>query len=715
MASRFLEIFKDVQNHAVAAGAVIVVLMLLIPVPGILLDVMMIANIAMAVIILLTVMYTPKSSDFSSFPRVILFATLYGLGLNVASTRLILTSASSYSYANFPGNMLKAFSSIVTGDSLANPSTRGLVIGMVIFLVLIIIQTLVITKGAGRVSEVAARFALDSMNTKMFAVDSELQSGAITDEQAREKKRAIQKESDFYSAMDGSSKFVSGNVKAGIFITVIDLLAGIITGMVIKNAQGQTLDFATALNTYSRLTIGDGLLGQLPSLLLSFATGLLVTGSNTEETMGTQLKEEFTRSGYVYIITGITLALMSLIPNFPWYLLLPIGGLFVLMGWRRVRTEKVIALKKSEEAQAAKTQKQTGGRPEDVSPVVPVDKLSLELGYALIPLVQQDNGAELLERVTRIRREAALDLGLVVPTIRIIDNMMLEPTEYSFKISGIEAGRSKIKLGYYMCMNTGSVTEEIKGEPTVDPTFGVPAIWVSEDQRQAAENAGYAVVDPPTIIATHLTEIIRRHAAEILDRQAVSKILDEIKKTNPIVVDEVLNAGHYTYGEIEKVLQGLLREQVSIRNIVAILETLANFGSLQHNTWFLIEKVREALGLQICLQYVDQDRKLSVLRLSQSTSEKLLQHQVIPADGGQPFVAFDPVDGRKWISTVSAALASARDRNYLPIIFCAGEVRALVRNAIDREMPGTVVISMQEVMAAGNAVQLEILGEINVE
>ncbi|MBQ3966991.1 MAG: FHIPEP family type III secretion protein [Treponema sp.] len=715
MANRFLDIFKDVQNHAVAAGAVIVVLMLLIPVPGILLDLMMIANIAMAVIILLTVMYTPKSSDFSSFPRVILFATLYGLGLNVASTRLILTSASSYTYAKFPGNMLKAFSSIVTGDSLTNPSTRGLVIGMVIFLVLIIIQTLVITKGAGRVSEVAARFALDSMNTKMFAVDSELQSGAITDEQAREKKRAIQKESDFYSAMDGSSKFVSGNVKAGIFITVIDLLAGIITGMVIKNAQGQTLDFTTALNTYSRLTIGDGLLGQLPSLLLSFATGLLVTGSNTEETMGTQLKEEFTRSGYVYIITGIALALMSLIPNFPWYLLLPIGGLFVLMGWRRVRTEKTVALKKIEEEQASKAQKQTGGRPEDVSPVVPVDKLSLELGYALIPLVQQDNGAELLERVTRIRREAALDLGLVVPTIRIIDNMMLEPTEYSFKISGIEAGRSKIKLGYYMCMNTGAVTEEIKGEATVDPTFGMPAIWVSEDQRQAAENAGYAVVDPPTIIATHLTEIIRSHAAEILDRQAVSKILDEIKKTSPVVVDEVLTASHYTYGEIEKVLQGLLREQVSIRNIVAILETLANFGSLQHNTWFLIEKVREALGLQICLQYVDQDRRLSVLQLSQSTSEKILQHQVIPADGGQPFVAFDPVDGRKWISAVSASLASARDRNYQPIILCAGEVRPLVRNAISREMPGTVVLSINEVMAAGNNVQLEILGEINVE
>lgn len=697
-----------------AAGAIVVVLMLLIPVPGVLLDAMMIANIAIAVVILLNVMYTPKSSDFSSFPRVILFATLYGLGLNVASTRLILTSASSYSYAKFPGNMLKAFSSIVTGDSLANPTTRGLVIGMVIFLILIIIQAVVITKGAGRVSEVAARFALDSMNTKMFAVDSELQSGSITDEQARLKKKAIQRESDFYSAMDGSSKFVSGNVKAGIFITVIDLLAGIITGMVIKNAQGQTLDFTTALNTYSRLTIGDGLLGQLPSLLLSFATGLLVTGSNTEETMGTQLKDEFTRSGYVYIITGITLALMSLIPNFPWYLLVPIGALFTLIGIKQVRADNRKALKKIEEEQAAKAQKQTGGRPEDVNHIATVDPLSLELGYALIPLVQQENGAELLERVTRIRREAALDLGLVVPSIRIIDNMMLEPTEYCFKINGIETGRSKIKLGYYMCINTGSVTEEIKGEPTIDPAFQIPAIWISEDQRQEAENAGYGVIDSPTLIATHLTEIIRRHAAEILDRQAVSKIIEEIKKTHPVVVEEVLSTYKYTYGEIEKVLQGLLKEQVSIRNMVPILETLANYGPLQHNPWFLIERVREALGLQICQQYIDQDHKLSVLRLTQEASEKILQHQVIPADGGQPFVAFDPVDARNWISAVSTAIAQAKDRHYLPIILCPPDVRALVRNSFAREMQGTVVLSTNEVVAAESNITLEILGDINV-
>lgn len=684
-----------------SAAVVVVVFMMLLPLPGALVDTLMILNIFFALAVLLLVVFTPKSSSLSSFPRIILFLTLYGLGLNVSSTRLILSSARLYGYERFPGTMLKAFSSIVAGDSLA--------IGLIIFIILIIVQAFVITKGSGRISEVAARFALDSMPQKNFAVDSELQSGAITDEEAREKKREIQRESDFYSAMDGAAKFVSGNVKAGIFITVIDIVAGIIIG---TTGQGG-MSFGAAADTYTRLTIGDGLLSQLPSLLVSVATGLLVAGSNTDETMGSQIRKEFSQSGWVYVVSGMVIALMSLVPGFPWYLLIPIGVGLAFFGYRLVRGARETELKKTEAEAAAKAQ--SAAAPADVSPVVPLDPLSLEIGYALIPLVDKDKGAELLERVTRIRREAALDLGLVVPSIRIIDNMTLDPSEYSFKIRGIEAGRSKIKVGCYMCLDTGSVVEEVKGEPTVDPAFGVPAVWVGEDMRQQAENAGYAVVDAPTIIATHLTEIIRSHAADILSRQEVSKIIEEIRKTNEVVVKEVLDTYHYTYGEIEKVLQGLLREQVSIRNIVAILETLANYGAMQHNTWFLIEKVREALGLQICLQYVDGERKLSVLQLDQSTSEKILQHQVIPNDGGQPFVAFDPVDGRKWISAVSASLTAVRERNLMPIVLCAGEVRALVRNSIDREMPGTVVLSINEVMAAGHAIQLEILGEIHVD
>ena len=714
MANRFnlKNVLGSIENHAVAAAAIAVVLMLLIPVPGVLLDFLMIINISIAVIVLLVVLYTPKSSDFTSFPRVLLFATLYGLALNVCSTRLILTKASATGYRNFPGNMLKAFSSIVTGDTITNPSTTGLVIGMVIFIILIIIQVIVITKGATRVSEVAARFSLDAMNQKFFAVDSELNSGYITDEQARDKKAAIQRDIDFYSSMDGASKFVSGNVKAGIFITAIDLIAGIITGVAIGN-----MEFGTAAGTYSRLTIGDGLLGQLPSLLLSFATGLIVTGNSSDEVLGDQLKKQFTTSGYVFIITGATLALMSLIPSFPWYLLLPIGALFIFYGYRLVRSEKASFAKKLEEEQNAKNKKAAGENGE-VSPVVPLDPLCLELGYGLIPLVDKEKGAELLERVTRIRREAGLDLGLVVPKIRIIDNMTLAPEEYSFKIKGIEAGRGRIKLGYYMCMNTGSVTEEIKGEATRDPAFDFPAIWVSEDQRADAERAGYAVVDPPTIIATHITEIIRSHAAEILGRLETKAIIDKIKETNSVVVDEVLTTYKYTYGEIERVLQGLLREQVSIRNIVTILETLANYGSMPHNNWLLIEKVREALGTQICLQYVDPhdpDKKLSVLQVSQVAAEKILQHVGVPNDGGQPFLAFDPVDNRRWIESVTSSISALRERNFLPILLCpTPEVRQLVKNSIELKIPHTAVLSLNEVVAAGNNVNLEILGEIDV-
>ncbi|MBQ8013111.1 MAG: FHIPEP family type III secretion protein [Treponema sp.] len=714
MASRFnlKNVLGNIENHLVAAFAIAIIMGLLMPVPGVLLDLMMIANISISVVVLLVVLYTPKSSDFTSFPRVLLFATLYGLALNVCSTRLILQKAFATGYRGFPGQMLKAFSSIVTGDTIAKPSTTGLVIGMVIFVILIIIQVIVITKGATRVSEVAARFSLDSMNQKFFAVDSELNSGYITDEEARNKKAAIQRDIDFYSSMDGASKFVSGNVKAGIFITAIDLVAGIIVGVAIGR-----MPFGEAAGTYSRLTIGDGLLGQLPSLLLSFATGLIVTGNSSEEVLGKQLKQQLTNSGYVFIITGVTLALMSLIPNFPWYLLLPMGGLFVFYGYRLIRNEKASFAKKLEEEQNAKNKKASGENGE-VSPVVPLDALCLELGYALIPLVDKEKGAELLERITRIRKEAGLDLGLVVPKIRIIDNMTLAPDEYSFKIKGIEAGRSKIKLGYYMCMNTGAVTEEIKGEPTFDPAFNVPAIWVNEDQRDEAERAGYAVVDPPTIIATHITEIIRSHAAEILGRLETKAIIDKIKESNPVVVDEVLSTYKYTYGEIEHVLQDLLREQVSIRNIVAILETLANYGNLPHNNWLLVEKVREALGLQICLQYIDPhdpNKKLSVLQVSQSASEKILQHCVVPNDGSRPSLAFDPVDSRHWISSVSSAIASVRERNYFPILLCGtAEVRQLVYHSIIREMPGTVVLSVREVVAAGKSVNLEILGEINV-
>ncbi|MEE1058767.1 MAG: flagellar biosynthesis protein FlhA [Treponema sp.] len=701
------KVLNFIQQNIPGVAAVVVVLMLIIPLPKSFIDFFMILNLALSVIILLVVIYTPRASSFSTFPRIVLFATLFGLGINISSTRLILVSpARASGYSSSQSAMVQAFANIVTGGS-------NVVIGMVIFIILIVIQVLVITKGAGRVSEVAARFTLDAMSTKQFDIDNQLSQGYITEDEAKVMKEELRRDIDFYQNMDGSSKFVSGNVKAGIFITVINLIGGFIVGMVNNN-----MSFTDALSVYSVLTIGDGLLSQLPSLMLSFATGILVTGDKSGETLTDKIKKEFSIDGIIYEIVGAFLALMGIaLRNHTQYLLVPMGALLFWFGFKMTKAKEDKEIKRKAAEAAEKSSSQQGAAAPENDAVAPLDPLQLQLGFALIPLVDKEKGAELLERITRIRRECALDIGLPVPKIRIIDNMSLEPNEYVFQIRGIKAGGSKLRLGYYMCMNTGLVTEEIPGEVTKDPAFGMPAIWVPEERRAEAEQAGYAVIDPPTVIATHITEIIRGNAARILGRQEVDILINSVKETNPIVVNEVLNGDkvRFTYGDIEKVLKGLLHEKVSIRNMVTILEALANFGGITKNTWELIEKVREALGLQICLQYVDQDDKLRVVNLSQGWSQKFLDYAQTPSDGSQPFVAFDPVDGRKWIEAVSKTITSVHAMGYQPIIMCSSIIRQLVRYSIEREMPGVVVISDREILAASNNIGLEVLGEITDE
>lgn len=701
------KVLNFIQQNIPGVAAVVVVLMLIIPLPKSFIDFFMILNLALSVVILLVVIYTPRASSFSTFPRIVLFATLFGLGINISSTRLILVSpARASGYSSSQSAMVQAFANIVTGGS-------NVVIGMVIFIILIVIQVLVITKGAGRVSEVAARFTLDAMSTKQFDIDNQLSQGYITEDEAKVMKEELRRDIDFYQNMDGSSKFVSGNVKAGIFITVINLIGGFIVGMVNNN-----MSFTDALSVYSVLTIGDGLLSQLPSLMLSFATGILVTGDKSGETLTDKIKKEFSIDGIIYEIVGAFLALMGIaLRNHTQYLLVPMGALLFWFGFKMTKAKEDKEIKRKAAEAAEKSSSQQGAAAPENDAVAPLDPLQLQLGFALIPLVDKEKGAELLERITRIRRECALDIGLPVPKIRIIDNMSLEPNEYVFQIRGIKAGGSKLRLGYYMCMNTGLVTEEIPGEVTKDPAFGMPAIWVPEERRAEAEQAGYAVIDPPTVIATHITEIIRGNAARILGRQEVDILINSVKETNPIVVNEVLNGDkvRFTYGDIEKVLKGLLHEKVSIRNMVTILEALANFGGITKNTWELIEKVREALGLQICLQYVDQDDKLRVVNLSQGWSQKFLDYAQSPSDGSQPFVAFDPVDGRKWIEAVSKTITSVHAMGYQPIIMCSSIIRQLVRYSIEREMPGVVVISDREILAASNNIGLEVLGEITDE
>ena len=696
------KILNLLQSNFVAVAVVLVVFLLFIPIPKMLIDLSIILNLAFAIIILLAVVTIPRPSDFQTFPRIVLLQTLFSLAINISSTRLILSGNFQAGTLQGQSDMVKAFAHIVAGNNI--------VIGFVIFIILIVVQVLVVTKGAGRVSEVAARFSLDSMNQKMFDIDNRLNSGAIDEQEAERLKTAIRKEIDFYSNMDGSSKFVSGNVKAGIFITVINLIGGFIVGMVMNG-----MPFETALSTYSNLTIGDGLTSQLPSLIISFATGLLVTGTKSDEGFDQQLKQEFTSDGHIYEIVGGVLVVAGIaLRGGTQFLLIPVGVLFFWFGFRMTRDKQKKA--ELEEQQKAQTSNNSSSSAANDEKIIMLDPLSLELGYALIPLVDKEKGAELLERITRIRTEARLDMGFDIPKIRIRDNMTLEPDDYSFKIEGIEAGRASIRIGYLMCMDTGGVITPMEGEKTKDPAFGMDAIWVPEDRRAEAEQNGYIVVDPPTIISTHITEIIRSHAAEMLDRQAVSVIMDKVKENNPVLVSEVLDTAKISYGTIQKVFQNLLEEKVSIRNYVKILETMANYSQVSSNVWDLTGKVREALGLQICSQYIDpNEKKLRVIKLSQGFSEMIAQHAYYPPDGSKPYVAFDPVDRRKWITAVSNSLAKIDKMGFMPVILCVSNVRQLVRSALEREQPGVVVISDMEMYTAtnGNGISVEIIDEIS--
>ncbi|MCQ2573448.1 MAG: flagellar biosynthesis protein FlhA [Treponema sp.] len=700
-------ILNFVKQSYMGVFAIFVILFMILPVPKVLVDVMMILNLSLCIIVLLTVITIPRAADFESFPRVILFQTMFGLGLNISSTRLILTGdiVMHGNRVDMPGqsNMVQAFAKIVTGNNI--------VIGFVIFIILIIVQVVVITKGATRISEVSARFTLDSMQPKLFDVDNRLNSGAISDEEAQELKAQIRREIDFYSTMDGASKFVSGNVKAGIVITVVNLLGGFIIGMVMKG-----MDFSRALSSYSSLTIGDGLLSQLPSMMISFATGILVTGTKTDDNLAQQVINDFSRAGGNYeilgavlVVLGVALGLLS--KDFTLLFMLVIfGGLFIFVGNRMNKSNA-----KKEEKKKELAQKDTkAGTPSQAQrqeyPLL--DPLSIELGFALIPLVDEEKGAELTGRISNIRMEAANDMGLIVPNIHIQDNIMLEPNEYVFKIHGIEAGRATIKLGYYMAINTsGMPLEEIQGEKTTDPTFGLSAVWVNEEKRQEAEEAGYTICDPSTVMATHITELIRSNADIILGSEEVKKMMDRAAEKYPVLVQEVLDNAKMSYGQIERILKNLLSERVSIRGIETILSAISDYAGVSKDTWFLTQKVREALGLQIAKQYVDKNNKLYVMILSQELSELVANHAFYPKDGSKPMVAFDPVDGRRWKSCISAALTQFQ--NMVPIILCAPEVRQLVYSLCEMEMNGVVVLSTNEVFNAGKKIHLEVIGEIS--
>jgi len=662
-----------------AVAVITIVVSIIFPMPTFLLDALMALNLIFSLLILLIVLYTNKPTDFSLFPTLLLVSTIFSLALNVSSTRCILRDGEA-----FNGKMIKAFSTFVVGTS----GTEGIVIGFIIFIIIIAVQVIVITKGATRVSEVAARFTLDSMTVRMMAVETEYSSGAITEEESQIRKAQIQKEADFYGSMDGASKFISGNVKVGVFIIIVEMIGGFIIGSAMYGESN-------VISTYIGLAIGDGLVTQLPALLISTAMGIVVTRAAATGVLSQQVVDQiFGRDPLVYWICAAVLVFLSVLPGFPWYVLLPMAAFTAYHAYRTGRLKKKVVPFGDKKA-AARDQKDE--KAADFPPVVPLDALSLELGYGLVPLVEKEKGAELLERVMGVRSQSAYDLGLVIPKVRIIDNSLLAPSEYCFKIKGVDCGRGKIRLGHYLCINPGNVTAKIEGDETIDPAFGIPALWIEQERRDEAERAGYTVVDPPSIIATHLTEIIRSHAANILGLQDTQLILDTLRKDYPAVVDEALREGKgLRVTEVQKILHGLLREKVSIRNLVSILEAIADYAPVSKNIWFLTEKARQALSNQICHQYADEDKKLRVLTIDPALEQKIIDAKYETASG--MVCALDPPTQKAWIRAVSKAVTLVKEKGWMPVILCSEQARFLVKNSTDRELPDLAVLSVPEIV-----------------
>jgi len=679
-----------------ATAVIVTVIMMILPLPTVLLDALMAVNLMLSLLILLIVI-TSKSptTEFGLFPTMLLVTTVFSLALNVSSTRLILRDG-----VNFDGRMVRAFSHFVVGSS----GNKGLVIGFIIFIIIIAVQAFVITKGATRISEVAARFRLDAMQVKIMSVETEYTSGSITEEEAKRRKMQIQQESDFFGAMDGASKFISGNVKIGILITAINVVGGIIIGM---SLNGEPL--AIAANNYLSLSIGDGLISQFPALFISVAMGIVVSRSAEAGNLSDQLKEQiFYRPAVIYWILAGVLVFLSVLPGFPWYILIAMAAIVAAHAYTMGRQQKKAA---TSNEMMAKSRERKDEKTGDISPVVPLDALSLELGFGLVPLVEKQKGAELLERIHGVRRQSGLDLGLVIPKVRIVDNSILDPYEYCFKMKGVDAGRGKIRLGYFLCINPGTVITEMQGEKTVDPAFGLPAIWISQEKRDEAESAGYTVVDPPSIIATHLTEIIRRHAAELLGLQDTQAILDTLRKEYPAVVEEVLREGRgLRITEIQKILHGLLRERVSIRNMVSILESIAEYAPVSKSIWFLTEKARQAVASQICYQYADEDRRLHVLTIDQALEQKIFDSKRETPSGIMS--ALDPPTKKMWIKAVVKAVTAVKEKGWIPVILCSEQMRFLVKNSTDRELPDLAVISVPEIVPE---IIVESVGTIKIE
>ena len=660
------------------------IIFLFIPMPSLLLDIMLAINIAIALIILFTSLYAKDVLDMQAFPTIILFTTIFRISLNVSSTKLILQTGN-------PGDVVVTFGQFVSGNNM--------VIGFIVFIILLVVQFVVINKGSERVSEVTARFTLDAMPGKQMAIDADLNTGAITEKEAIERRNKIQQESSFFGAMDGATKYVKGDATAGLIITAINLIGGIIMGVVF---QGK--DIMEALNHFALLTIGDGLVSQIPSLLISLSTGIIVTKASKETQITDEIIDELFTMPKVMKIVSVTMVILGTIGRLPPFIFIPMGlGLF-LLGVMLEKTSTVAAVEAEAEAEDASAQEIR--KPENVVSLLQVDPIELEFGYGIIPLADVNQGGDLLDRVVMIRRQVALELGTVVPIIRLRDNIQLNPNQYIIKIKGIQVSEGEILFDHYMAMNPGFVEEEITGIPTFEPSFHLPAIWITENQRERAESLGYTVVDSPSIIATHLTEVIKAHIDELLTRQDTQNLINNIKETNPTLVEELVPK-LMGVGDIQKVLQNLLSEGISIRDLLTIFETLADYASTTRDPDILTEYVRQSLKRAISNKFFMPMDTTSVVTLDPTLEQEIMGSVKQTEQGGYINLAPDRV--KKIISSVESEVSKLEEMGKTPIIITSPIVRVYFKKLTSDYIKDLIVISYNEVE---NNVELQSVGMV---
>ncbi|MFN2341267.1 MAG: flagellar biosynthesis protein FlhA [Halanaerobium sp.] len=652
-----------------------IIVMFIIPLPTMLLDMLLAANITFSMVVILVSIYTTEPLDLSVFPSLLLFATLFRLGLNVSTTRLILGQG-------YAGEIILSFGDFVVGGNY--------VVGLIIFLILVIIQFVVITKGAERVAEVAARFTLDAMPGKQMSIDADLNAGIIDEHEAKREREKIRQEADFYGAMDGASKFVKGDAIAGIIITFINIIAGLVIGMLQQN-----MGFGQAAETYILLTVGDGLVSQIPALLISTATGMVVTRAASDNNMGNEMTEQLLKQPKALFIASAVLIILGFVPGLPTLPFLVLAVFIATMGYLIIRTaeeEKPKKKEKEKKSELSPEEKQEM-KEQEIKQLIKVDKLEIEVGYNLISLVLPEQGGDFLDRVANIRKQIAMDLGIILPPVRIVDNLQLQPNTYKIKLQGVEISEYQLFADKYLAMDPGDTFEDIEGIDTEEPAFGTPAIWIEAEQRERAEMANYTVVDPGSVMATHLTEIIKSHAYELLGREEVKKLIDNVKEENEAVVDELM-PDLMNLGEIQKILQNLLWENIPIKNLVLILETLADHAARTKDQTILTEYVRQGLSRQISKQFTDQENNLDVFTIDPQKEEKLA-NSLEQSDQGN-YLSLQPAEAQNLINSIVQQAKELLEQGKEPILLTSPMIRRPIKEMVHRTFSDLTVLSFNE-------------------